>query len=230
VALANVHLGHKIRHFEQALAVRRALGELARRFPVGGEPARVVVVGDFNATLYRPAAAPEPAATLRRDPGPVGRPVGPAEGAGEPSTIPWEIHMPGQFDYRPGAGSMGELLETLWKLNDDERYKPWTSLRDSAEANRRIREAALALWTMQEEPSPLTAGWRDALELARAAGRTGLPVNLPWTEQMRGRIDYLFVDPRVQVERACMIYPENGWASTAGTSDHPATYAELQLE
>jgi endonuclease/exonuclease/phosphatase family metal-dependent hydrolase len=229
VAIANMHLGHKLRHFEQALAVRRALAEMAERHAVGGQPARVVATGDFNATLYRPANAPDPRANLRRDPGPAGRPVGPPDGGGEPSTIPWEIQVPGQFDYRPGAGSMGELLERLWRLNDDDRYKPWSGIRDAEDANRRIRAMAAALFEAQEQPSPLTAGWREAVETARKAGKTGPLLDLPWAEDVNARIDYIFVDARVGVERACMVYPENGWASTAGTSDHPAAYAELTL-
>jgi endonuclease/exonuclease/phosphatase family metal-dependent hydrolase len=230
VVIANMHLGHKIRHFEQALAVRQALGELARTHAIQGEPARMVAVGDYNATLYRPRYVRDMEAELRQalDTGPIGRPTGATDG-NEPSTIPWELYVPAQFDFRPATGSMGELLQALWRLNDNERYKPWTSIRDTTEANRRIRSAAAQLFAMQGEASPLTTGWREAVEVARAQENTLISLGVPNVDSLAGRIDYIFADPRVGVDRACILYPNNDWGSTAGTSDHPAIYAELRI-
>jgi endonuclease/exonuclease/phosphatase family metal-dependent hydrolase len=229
VVLANLHLGHKIRHFEQALAVRLVLAELAHRHLREGEPANVVVAGDFNATLYRPNNTFDHRTARHRDIGTAGRPIGPLDGAGEPSMIPWELHVEGQFDYRPGHGSKGELLETLWRLNED-HYKPSATLREPGEANLRIRSAADLLFDFQQAgDSPMTDRWRDALEQAGRHGRTGLPVDLPRAGDLPGRIDHILIDRRCTVERACLVYPDNGWASTAGTSDHPAVYAELSF-
>jgi endonuclease/exonuclease/phosphatase family metal-dependent hydrolase len=75
----------------------------------------------------------------------------------------------------------------------------------------------------------MTDSWRDAVEQARQQGRTALPVDLPRADALPGRIDHILTDRRCTVERACLVYPDNGWASTAGTSDHPAVYAELSF-
>jgi endonuclease/exonuclease/phosphatase family metal-dependent hydrolase len=207
VLLANVHLGHKLAHFEQAAALRQALVEEVSRSPAPASCRGVIVAGDYNARLYRPG-----------------------DGVGDVSTVVWEVTEAGRFDFRPEAGAYGDLLAALWALNDNQGYKPWATVRDPAEARRRIRDAAEGWFALLQQDPAAFGPWREALETARAAGRCPATEGLPWAADVPERIDFLFGEPRMAVERAGVVYPENDWASLRGTSDHPAIYAEYRLE
>jgi hypothetical protein len=141
--------------------------------------------------------------------------------------VVWEAAVPGVFDFRPEAERFGDLLAGLWALNDDARYKPWAAVRDAGEARRRIDEAAEHWFLAQQKEPAAFAPWRDALETARAAGRSAAPDGVPSAADVPQRIDFVFRDPRLDVARACVVYPENAWDSLSGTSDHPAMYAEF---
>lgn len=197
--LANVHLGHKFTHFEQAVALRTALADYRRGFPDQARCLGTVIAGDFNAFRYRPAEPRHDAAM-----------------------IPWEPFLAGQFDFRPSADSFGDLLSVLWASNDDHGYKPWASIRDPGEARRRITEAATHFWNAQESAPDDFLPLVEGLDQASREGLLCFPDQVPTAGSIPDRIDCVYADRSLQVESACVVYPENTFSFNTGTSDHPA--------
>src|SRR5262249_16575001 len=70
--LGNVHLGHKVTHFEQAVALRSALLEYRDKCPRPQNCIGIVVAGDYNAWRYRPR-----------------------DGVRDAGMVPWEVHVDG---------------------------------------------------------------------------------------------------------------------------------------
>jgi endonuclease/exonuclease/phosphatase family metal-dependent hydrolase len=207
LALANVHAGHKIHHFEQSLALRSALEayvQAARTRFGDASHAGTLVAGDFNARLFRPAS-PDP---------------------GEASTAPWEIAVPGQFDFRASLQRSWRepLRRTLTELNSSTEYKPWASIQDRAEASRRIDEALAGL-ALLENPIPL----REALDEARRSGRCAPASGVPASCAFADRIDLIFADPGLGVRNSFVVYPENDWSNLRSVSDHPAVAGTFEL-
>jgi hypothetical protein len=116
----NIHAGHKVAHFEQAVALRQQVATyLSSRKDLdrfGG----VIYVGDFNAKLYRPKSAQH-----------------------EPSMIAWQAKVAGQYDYTQlgTVRDSNELYHLLWNLNWSNNYKPWATIRNKDEAHWRIETA-----------------------------------------------------------------------------------------
>lgn len=188
--VANVHAGHKILHFEQAVALRRWLARHA-----GSE--NLLIGGDFNALLYR-------------------------EGSPDSSTIPWEIEVPGYFDFS-SPDSRSELIARLTALNRDERYKPWANL-DPKEAEVRISVAVDSYYGLVRE----SAGLREALDWANKHQHCH-----PGVADARcfvsDRIDHLFATPGWRVENAFIAFSGNSWSSLRGVSDHPGVFARWSI-
>jgi endonuclease/exonuclease/phosphatase family metal-dependent hydrolase len=118
-----------------------------------------------------------------------------------------------------GAG-FGDLLARLWSLNDDSTYKPWASIRDSGEAARRINAVARRIWKQDDQ-------WNDALFLAQSAATQTPLSGIAWVPDLPNLIDHIVVDGSWQVRNAGVLYSENRFSSSAGTSDHPSIYAAL---
>jgi len=205
--LLNVHLGHKISHFEQALALLdwlklrdRSLSERQYR---GG-----LIAGDFNAKLYRPT-----------------------RNEGEISMLPWEIARPGEFDFRSTTRSSDiypELIHRLQKLNDHPTYKPWATIHGD-EAGRRIREAVDRYFRIAARFENEYPAFVESLELADHERKTVALESVPSSGVIpRERIDYIFAPRKWQVRRASWVYPENGFTASSGTSDHPAFFVEYE--
>ncbi len=206
LVLANVHLGHKVTHFEQALAVREAMTECRRSHAGTGPCLGPIIAGDFNALRYRPR-----------------------DGVRDAAMIPWEIHVNGQFDFRPEAETQGELLSALWAANDDSRYKPWATIRDSAEARTRIAESGEKLFAMQQQaPQDWPRLW-DGLDLAAASNHVPQLPDIPTAAGVPDRIDFVYAEPSLRVASACVVYPGNTFASNTGTSDHPAILVTYEV-
>lgn len=210
VLVANLHGGHKVAHFEQAVALRRALARTAREASHTGRFGGVVLAGDFNAMLYRPS-----------------------RGEGEVSTVPWEVSADGEFDVRTQE-ARATLEEELWALNEDPSYKPWARIADPVEARARIADAVSELRRFLDEVSD--AGERigsPLLEeaLDRGAGRAACAPDprVAGACELPRRIDLLFADPSIRVENAYIAYRDNDSVSLSGPSDHPAIYARLLL-
>ncbi len=115
--VVNLHAGHKLRHFEQAVAVRAKIAEYvaAARF-AQKRYAGLIVGGDMNAELFRPNGG----------------------SANDPSTLAWELNSQAGFD-------QGRLVDQLLSMNRSQNYKAWASIRDEAEAERRARSAVTRL-------------------------------------------------------------------------------------
>ncbi len=206
LVLANVHLGHKIGHFEQAVVLRSALLDYRRSFPDQDGCLGMIIAGDFNAYRYRPAA-----------------------GIRDTAMIPWEVHVPGQYDFRPEADTFGDLLSALWLCNDDQRYKPWASIRDPGEARKRISEAADRFWTAQQEAPKDWPTLVDGLDQAGRQAAIYSPESVPAASSIPDRINYVYADPALKVESACVVYPQNTFAFNTGTSDHPAILVNYEV-
>lgn len=204
--LANVHLGHKVTHFEQAVALRAALLDYRGKFPDPESCVGTIIAGDFNAVQYRPR-----------------------DGVRDAGMIPWEVRVDGQFDFRPEAEAYGELLAALWAMNDDRQYKPWASIRDAGEARGRIEEAAERFLHAQEKAPADWPGLVDGLDVARRQDRICALSDLPSAASIPNRIDFLMTEPHLSVESACVVYPENSFITNTGTSDHPACLVNYQL-
>jgi hypothetical protein len=206
LVLANVHLGHKVTHFEQAIALRSALLDYRRQFTGSGHCLGMVIAGDYNAVRYRPH-----------------------DGVHDAAMIPWEIHVPGQFDFRPQAEAHGELLSALWALNDDQSYKPWATIHDPTEARHRIREAAEKFAVLQSETPADWPALLDGLSVAVENKRIRQCPDVSTAASIPQRIDFVFAESTLPVADACVVFPENTFASNTGTSDHPAILAAYEI-
>lgn len=206
LVVANVHLGHKVTHFEQALALRSALLDYRRSFPGPENCLGAVIAGDFNAFRYRPSA-----------------------GIRDAAMIPWEPQVSGQYDFRPQAETFGNLLTALWACNDDNHYKPWATIRDTNEARRRIIESATHLWSVQQATPgdwlPLVEGLDEAQQQESIASLEEIPT----ARSIPDRIDFIYADPALHVANACVVYPENTFSFNTGTSDHPAILVQYEV-
>lgn len=204
VVVANIHGGHKVGHFEQAVAVRSAIADYVKRFPSPNTFGGVILGGDFNAELYRPA-----------------------EKKGEVSTVPWEVRVPGQFDFSD-ISSKEALIKALHELNNDQRYKPWATIRDGREADRRIRDSVDRFFELQK--NPVESHLRDTMltgERRPPAASPGLPLSA--ATEMKERIDFILSEPQQLVEESGVAYASNDWRSVDGLSDHPAILTRLRL-
>ncbi len=206
LVLANVHLGHKVVHFEQALALRSALLDYRRSFADQASCLGMVIAGDFNAFRYRPG-----------------------NGASDAAMIPWEPQVAGQYDFRPPAESFGNLLSALWACNDDHRYKPWTSIRDPAEARRRITESASRFWSAQQEAPEDWVPLVEGLDQAQRQSAIFSGGEVPTAASIADRIDFIYGEPTLGVQSACVVYPENTFSFNTGTSDHPGILVNYEV-
>jgi endonuclease/exonuclease/phosphatase family metal-dependent hydrolase len=206
LVLANVHMGHKVTHFEQAVVLRSALLDYRRSFADPENCLGIVIAGDYNAFRYRPH-----------------------DGIRDAGMIPWEPWIEGQYDFRPRAETFGNLLTALWACNDDHGYKPWASIRDLAEARRRLDESAERFWSAQEKAPD---DWLPLVEGLDQASRKGAICSLDAissTASIPDRIDFIYADPALKVQSACVVYPENTFSFNTGTSDHPAVLVNYEV-
>lgn len=201
VLVANVHGGHKLRNFEEAVALRIALERVLVELRARGRPvAGLLVGGDFNASLFRPALSPD-----RR---------------GEVGMAPWELRVPGQFDVTPGLPGLFErLVPELLRLDADPAYKPWASLANPAAARTRAVAAAEA-WATS---SPALPALVDSIEAARRT--RSCPVGAVC--EIPRRIDHLL--STLDVAASAIAYANADHYSLAEPSDHPAVWADFRL-
>jgi len=208
--MVNLHASHKLRHFEYALAVRKAVADYLREARFAGELGGVVVGGDFNAQLYRPA-----------------------QGMGEVSTVPWEIAAAGEYDFSPSHINANALRERLDALNRDTIYKPWENITDPVEARRRIDAAVTAFLDLGRSwkiSPPLSHSWvmQETLEMARAQGACQSGGAWDASCSYDRRIDLIFADPSLRVRESHVLFSKNNWMALDGVSDHPGIFAVLE--
>jgi endonuclease/exonuclease/phosphatase family metal-dependent hydrolase len=205
IVVVNVHGGHKVQHFEQAVAIRKAVSDYLVKKP---GPHRVVFLGDFNSRLHRP-----------------NNPVF----LDEPSIVPWEIEVKGEYSYRDASStsSFTALRDKMRALNAS-TYKSFATLPEG-EANARIDAAIgkLRSW-IETKPEPLV--FTEALSSA-AAGACKPPKTGFGACETDARIDHLFFAGGLSLVESHALYVNADDHLLSGTySDHPAVSATLGLD
>lgn len=206
ILVVNVHGGHKIQHFEQAVAIRQAVSDYLAKKP---GPRRVVFLGDFNSRLHRPK-----------------NPVF----LDEPSIVPWEIEVKGEYSYRnPDAtASFIELRDKMRALNASS-YKSFATLPEG-EANARIDAAIGKMKTwLANKPEPLA--FTEALSVAEATKACRPPKTGFGACETDARIDHVFFAGGLSLVESHALYTNADDHALAGTlSDHPAVVSTLRLD
>ncbi len=211
LAVANLHAGHKLAHFEQAVAIRRAMDDYVKNRPFPENFGGLIIAGDFNARLYRP--------TDTR-----------ATEYNEIASIPWEIASDDEYNFRvdDAPDSSAELIEKLTELNND-GYKEWATV-NGPNATSRIETAVKKFYDWQREQLEETgtlpvmqeafsdAQDRDLCQPPSVAGAHCAPVE---------RIDHIFTSPELKTQNAFILWGTKMWQSTETVSDHPGVMAEF---
>lgn len=208
--IANIHGGHKVSHFEQAVALRKKIDEYVTRAPWKNNFGGVFIVGDFNAALYRPR-----------------------EKNGYIESTPWEVAVEGQFDLRIQNPNFdpASLAKRLEELNMDQNYKPWATIKNPAEAKRRIQKSVtdFVAWQRAAVKEKLPTILKDAVAEAQKLGLCK-PMS-PWniTCEREKNIDHIFFSPNLKLKTAFIAFSDAGWATTRSLSDHPGIQAHFDL-
>ena len=213
--IINLHAGHKFNHFEQAIAIRKHALSYSQKASFNKTFGGTLVAGDFNAQLYRPRER---------------------SSFDEVSTIPWEMRVSPHFDYTYPAlihsSKQRELARLLYRLNFSSHYKPWATIKDKEEFNRRLSESIANLLSFQKNfyriygHSPLM---QESVYQASHQEKCR-PFNyLPGSCEIDERIDFIFSDTLWTLENSFIIYPENEWNSTKTVTDHPGVFARFLL-
>ncbi|HAR41809.1 MAG TPA: hypothetical protein DCS07_04145 [Bdellovibrionales bacterium] len=114
VIAVNVHGARKLKHFEQAVQIRRKISEYLSSLRLPGPFAGTIVGGDFNAQL-----------------------------SPDVSTVPWEMELSGRryLSWPLEAAQLKTLKNELIKYNFNEKVDADASVRDPAEAEWRAEHA-----------------------------------------------------------------------------------------
>ncbi len=207
--VVNIHAGHKVILFEQAVATRKALGEFIDQHPERASFGGVLVGGDLNGGLFRPS-----------------------QKTGEVAMIPWEIKIPGEFDFGPTAPPQRflRLARDLWALNLNPNYKPWATIGSGPEARGRVLSDVKEFDVFTKSQTAQVFALRETLFEAQTAKRC--PIRLPSHYESvcetKDRIDHLMASPTFRVRRGAVIFSNNSYVSPKGSSDHPGILLELQ--
>jgi|GEM_PF-1441613 len=209
VVAANIHGAHKLRAFEQAIALRHGLlNYVARRKErFGPRFLGPLVAGDLNSRLYRPG--------LDGDEGEIGG-------------LAWELAVPGYFNARKQPDN-AQLTTLLHEYNQDTRYKEWANINNPKEARSRIRSAVAELQSLLKNGA---LPYFDALWNGRSEGRceNWLREFSPSIQAACSRpalIDHVFVEESSRIQRAAVIYSHNDWVRPDSLTDHPGLLVEL---
>jgi hypothetical protein len=218
--LANVHAGHKVAHFEQAVRLREKLSQYAQTKNFGLEFGGFMVGGDFNSRLFRPGVVSE-------------------DDLSEVSAVPYEVAWPEVYDFNflVDAASAQErqknLSEELEALNKSS-YKPWATIQNQTEAQERIQTSVerFKLWQQDMKAKKLTPfiAMGDSLWRANQAGLCSPWVLLKGSCHVPARIDYLFSSYNLEVLNSFILYSGNDWAETNSVSDHPGLLGVLRTD
>jgi len=202
----NLHGKWNVRHFEAAMALRRAIDDLVRTHPDRARFKGLVIGGDFNAPLFRPRS-------------------GEATVAG----LAWELERAGEFDYSNDAPASAweDLRARLWALNfKDGAFTK--ELGTEAEARLRTDQALLDYRNFARsgvnERLPLT----EALSPANCGASAWEGFDAACT--FPKRIDLLFHSPGLRAANATVLWSNNKFFTTEGISDHPGLLVDLRIE
>ena len=210
--IANIHGGHKVRHFEQAVALRKRIDSHIGQAAWRNRFKAMFIAGDFNAQLYRPKGK-----------------------TGFIESTPWEVFVDGQFDLRVQNPNFDPTLlaKRLEELNANFRYKPWATIPDLQEARRRIQAAVQAFVQWQKSSVLPSLGISQTLIDAQSRAQSlGLcrPTKV-WniTCARENNIDHIFYSPQIKLRNSFIVFSNSDWKSTEGLSDHPGVQAHFDL-
>ena len=201
--LLNVHLGHKVEHFEQAVAIRKLITKYENLYDISG----VITGGDFNARLYRPKG----------------------DELSEISTIPFEISLKNSYDFSVDYENFLTITKMLKKeltlLNQNKKYKRWASIPTSKGARKRINQAVndFGAWQIKEyENGKIVKRMVEAV----SSGSCIKLENIPTKCSRKSRIDHFFISGLTPIKSA-ILYPKNSWTTLKGPTDHPGIYSTV---
>lgn len=215
VIIANLHAGHKVRHFEQAVAVRNDV-ELFRRELSWPASVPLLIMGDFNEPFTLP------------------------NGETNLLTLPWSLKRHPHFDWSvsgeprfPGASDLKDSLEVLSRNND---YKPWANVPDASE---RIQYSISRLEEILHGPSEdclsRSAGCavQDYSQIAlqeifESCGAGCQAEEAGASQDVPGRIDFIFAPEQIPVLGFGLL-GRDSWDTLDFVSDHPLIWARLAL-
>lgn len=220
--IANLHALHGLQHFEAALQVRKQLEGLLKH-QRKGTYLGTIIGGDFNANLYRPGS----------------------EGDGEVSMVPWEIKVPGEYDFSANKAS-------VWRFDLKQKlFKIAHSSQPSDQLNKRIETAIDGFISSQKVKNGMTESFREALWSAEKSGHCTpmlgydgacgssdridhfmLPVMLPVTSPVTSPVSNLDYGKtnKFSVKNAFMVYRHNDFHRTDTLTDHPGVVIDVETK
>ena len=221
--IANIHGGHKVQHFEQAVALQRWLIGYIRDRSYLGKFSGLVVAGDFNARLFRSvlrnggSRLASLSLSMESDDPDVG----------DVSTVAWEPRVPGLYDLTRYASQLAQVYSALINLNDSSQ-KPFATIRDSRERDRRVGDVLTRFdrW--------LSLAPQEILETSERMDAWVRSGNCrPAVEKQEGcevsdRIDHIFASKSFETLRAQVLYPQNNWTRLDTLSDHPGVWVDFK--
>jgi len=206
IIAVNVHGARKLKHFEQAVQIRRNILAYLATIKLPGRFAGTIIGGDFNATLPP-----------------------------EPSTLPWQMDLTGRTDLRwpLEARKLGYLKSELLRFNKDEKIDPDANILDPVEAELRVDHAVENLLNFSAEWNPNHSGYswglKEALATAQVQGACNLPKTWNPACSIRNRIDLLLSNTDLPVLNAYVLYSNHDWKTLRSLSDHPGVWAEYRI-
>lgn len=203
ILVANLHGNHKVRHFEGALAARERFEQFVATHPDRANFKGAIVGGDFNANLYRPK-----------------------KGSRELSTLPWEVSVAGEFDFKSALDrDFDSLDETLWKQNIDSGFKGWASVGSDANARTRVSSAVSRFKSFARSSFAI-----DLEESFSKLDRKSC-LSFPTLDSActRGdRIDLVYSSSALKPVGTAVIFAKNNYYSLQGPTDHPGIYVHYE--
>lgn len=212
ILAVNIHSGHKIDHFEQAVAIRKHISDFTYEHDEKEKIQGIIIAGDANARLYRPN---------KKEP----------EEFSEPTTGPWEVFIEGQFDLRiQSKDKIQKFQEELIKFNFDKKYKNWAMIEDKKAVRKRVEDAIkrFCQWQQFAQEKKLPIKMTECLSYITQKNKIKPLKNAPRTATKRKwRIDHIFVNEIFDIKNAFIIYDDSSWIELNSVSDHMGVYCEI---
>ena len=213
----NIHAGHKMDHFEQSILIKKNILNYLTQHHFKGTFKGVLIAGDFNARLFRPNLKEETHSDFS-----------------EVSTVLFEVKKENQFDFLLDYATENQkiqyLRQELIKLNESS-YKPWASILDQKEFNRRLddslNEFKLLQKAYQQGAYKNYLIMQSSLETANEQGLCRPDENLAGACFFKNNIDFIMKTPLFGISNAYVAFSKNNWTSLDYISDHPGIFAEL---
>lgn len=205
ILVANLHGSHKTRHFEFAVAARNRFEAFIASHPDRANLKGVIVGGDFNAHLYRPSKKQS-----------------------EVSTAPWEVSVPGEFDFANAKSADFTSLEAeLWAQNINPKFKPWASIGSDATARSRIANAVARFRRIAT--SPRQVDLRETFDQLAPNDCLRLPA-LNSSCSRKDRIDLIYASSSLKPLGGAIAFPQNDFFKLEGPTDHPGIYVRYDIQ